>query len=1100
MEFRVLGPVVVLDDGGTPLDIGPSQQRAVLALCVLAAPRPVSTARIMDALWEQEPPPGAVNTVQAYVSKLRRVLEPGRVRRAKPSVLVSRPGGYAIELPPESFDLGRAAAAVAAGRRLLEAGDHAGAAGQFRLALREWRGEPLAGFEDEPWARDEIAHLAELRLSVVEDVAQAELALGFGRALVPELTRLVAAHPLRERLRRLGAHALYQAGRQADALALLTEGRRLLVGELGLDPDPGSRELERRILEQDPALTPPPATPRDPAPVAAAPTVPGAVATSVPGDGADTDGPGQREGALIGRAAESRALRRAVTADGPRIVLVAGEPGIGKTSLAEDAAAHAPVAVFGRCWDGTGAPPFWPWAQAVRQLTGRHGELAEMLGATGEFALYEAFARLVAEHAAAHGRVLVVLDDLQWADASSLRLLEFLATTRACPELTVIATYRDTEVGGPLARTLATLVRLPHVERITLGGLGEDAIAEYLRRAGADATRAAEVARRTGGNPFFLGELVHLDGGEVPGAVADVLRGRMAAISPGAPGVLSAAALLGRDAPLDVLLDVVHDVMDVPRDEVLDVLDAAVRARLLTEHDLVYRFAHDIVRDVLRDGLAPLRRRRLHAGIAAVLERRGTHLAELAHHYREGLVISGMAAKAIEYARQAAAHAMAQFAYEDAVEHLRQAVALTAQLPVTAARESRVLRCDLLLGLAEARSAAGMSTQVHASLEEAAEIADALGDDDRLARAALGFSDPLSWAMYEEWSAGGALTGRIERALRSQGEGSPWRSQLLAAFAITGCFTRPVEESCGLAAEAVREARLREDDRSLLRALSAYEILSRGVAGHAERQAAIDEMAEVARRTGDLVAEWLAREAEHVELVKQGELERADRLLTWLSDTARRIRQPALLSLTAWLSAIHAYLRGDPGRALAEAEESARLHPEGAFGRDHAESRARVFRCLEARTRGDAAAALALAEEALARRPGGQPGWRVLRCAALLDLGRRDEAVEVLAGLARDGFAGMRGDLAYRFIPDLLSEVCLALGDTAAAAALHDLLLPHQGRLLGWSVTDLCLARLALALDDREDAARRLRAALALVRRSGATLYEKPILALLARL
>ncbi|MBE3014549.1 AAA family ATPase [Microbispora sp. NEAU-D428] len=1082
MEFRVLGPVVVLDDGGTPLDIGPSQQRAVLALCVLAAPRPVSTARIVDALWEQEPPPGAVNTVQAYVSKLRRVLEPGRVRRAKPSVLVSRPGGYAIELPPERFDLGRAGAAVAAGRRLLEAGDHAGAAGQFRLALQEWRGEPLAGFEDEPWARDEIAHLAELRLSIVEDAAQAELALGSGRALVPELTRLVAAHPLRERLRRLGAHALYQAGRQADALALLTEGRRLLVGELGLDPDPRSRELERRILEQDPALTPPPATPQDPAPAAEA----------------DMEDAGQRESALVGRAAESRVLRRAVTADGPRIALVAGEPGIGKTSLAEDAAAHAPVAVFGRCWDGTGAPPFWPWAQAVRQLTGRHGELAEMLGATGEFALYEAFARLVAEHAAAHGRVLVVLDDLQWADVSSLRLLEFLATTRACPELTVIATYRDTEVGGPLARTLATLVRLPQVERITLGGLGEDAIAEYLRRAGADATRAAEVARRTGGNPFFLGELVHLDGGEVPGAVADVLRGRMAAMPPGAPGVLSAAALLGRDAPLDVLLDVVHDVMDVPRDEVLDVLDAAVRARLLTEHDMVYRFAHDIVRDVLRDGLAPLRRRRLHAGIAAVLERRGTHLAELAHHYREGLVISGMAAKAIEYARQAAAHAMAQFAYEDAVEHLRHAVALTGQLPVTAARESRVLRCDLLLGLAEAQSAAGMSVQVHASLEEAAEIADALGDDDRLARAALGFSDPLSWAMYEEWAAGGALTGRIERALRSQGEGSPWRSQLLAAFAVTGCFTRPVEESCALAAEAVREARPRGDDRSLLRALSAYEILSRGVAGHAERQAAIDEMTEVARRTGDLVAEWLAREAEHVELVKQGELERADLLLTWLSDTARRIRQPALLSLTAWLSAIHAYLRGDPGRALAEAEESARLHPEGALGRDHAESRAGVFRCLAARIRGDAAAALTLAEEALARRPG-QPGWLVLRCAALLDLGRRDEAAEVLAGLARDGFAGMRGDLAYRFVPDLLSEACLALGDTAAAAALHDLLLPHQGRLLGWSVTDLCLARLALARDDREAAGRRLRAALALVRRSGAALYEKPILALLNR-
>lgn len=1080
MEFRLLGPVVVLDDAGTPLDIGPSQQRAVLALCMLAAPRPVSMARIVDALWQQEPPPGAVNTVQAYVSKLRRVLEPGRVRRAKPSVLVSRPGGYAIEMPEEAFDLARAEARITAGRRLLGAGDHAGASRELRLALEEWRGDPLAGFENEPWARDEIAHLADLRLAATEDMAEAGLAAGTGRTLVPELTRLVGAHPLRERVRRLAAHALYQDGRQADALAVLAEGRRLLVDELGLDPDPRSRELERRILAQDPALTPP-----------AGPALIGGAApeeASSTGGGSRTESAAGQEGTLIGRAAESAVLNRAVAADGTRIVLVAGEPGIGKTSLAEDAAARVPLAIVGRCWDGTGAPPFWPWAQALRQLTGRHGEPAEMVGATGEFALYEAFARLVAEH----GRVLVVLDDLQWADASSLRLLEFLATTRACPELTVIATYRDTEVGGPLARTLATLVRLPHVERITLGGLGEDAIAEYLRRAGADASRAAEVARRTGGNPFFLGEVVHLDGDDVPGAVADVLRGRMAAMPPSAPGVLSAAALLGRDAPLDVLLAVVHDVMDVPREEVLDVLDGAVRARLLTEHDLVYRFVHDIVRDVLREGLAPLRRRRLHAGIAAVLERRGTHLAELAHHYREGLVISGMAAKAIGYARRAASHAMGQFAYEDAVEHLRHAVALTGQLPVP----DPALRCDLLLDLAEAQSAAGTSTRVHATLAEAAEIADTLGDDERLARAALGFSDPLSWAMYEEWAAGDVLIGRIERALRGQGEGSPWRSPLLSALAVTGYFSRPVRESCALAAEAVREARLRHDDRSLLRALSTYEIVSRGVASHAERQAAIDEMAEVARRGGDLVAEWLAREAEHFELVKQGELGRADPLLAWLAETARRIRQPALLSLVAWLSAIRAYLAGDLARAIAEAEESARVHPEGALGRDDAEVRARVFRCLAARLEGDAAGALALADDALARRPG-QPGWQVLRCAALLDLGRTDEAAEVLAGLARDGFARVQGDLAYRFIPDLLSEACLALRDATAAAALYELLLPSEGRLLGWSVADLCLARLALARDDRETAARHLRDALAFVRRSGILLYEKPILALL---
>ncbi|WP_433350094.1 BTAD domain-containing putative transcriptional regulator [Microtetraspora malaysiensis] len=1070
VEFRLLGPVSVIGDDGTVLDTGPAQQRAVLALCMLAAPRPVSAARIVDALWPEEPPPRAVNTVQAYISKLRRVFEPGRTRRDSPSVLVSTPGGYAVVMPEGGYDLGRARDRIAEGRRLLGAGEQAAGARELRRALAEWRGDPLSGFEDEPWARDDVTHLAELRLTVVEDASEAELALGMGPELAPGLARLLLAHPLRERLRRIAAQAIYQAGRQAEALAVLAEGRRMLVDELGLDPDPRSRELERRLLSQDPALMP------DRVVVTAADESIGQAPWA--GSAAPTR--------LVGRTAETEVLRRAIASPEHRVVLVAGEPGIGKTSLAEDAARHAPRAVFGRCWDGTGAPPYWPWAQAVRELTGRGGELAEITGATGEFALYEAFARLVG----GHGPVLVVIDDLQWADASSLRLLEFLAATRSCPGLTVVATYRDTEVGEPLARALSTLVRLPHVERITLGGLPEKAIAEYLERAGADATRAAEVARQTGGNPFFLGEVVHL-GADAPGAVADVLRGRMATMPPGAAEVLSAAALLGREAELGVLLDVV----DTPRDQVLDVLDAAVQARLLAERGLVYRFAHDIVRDVLRDGLAPLRRRRLHARVAAALERRGTHLAELAHHYREGLVIAGMAAKAIEYARQAAAHATSQFAYEDAADHLRHAVLLTGRLPVT----DPALKCDLLLDLADARAAAGMTTLVRASLEEAAEIAESLGDDERLARAVLGFSDPLAWAMYEEWAAGDALIGRVERVLRAHaGEGSPWRSQLLAAAAVTGYFSRPVPESTALAQEAVREARRTGDDRALLRGLSAYEILSRGVATHAERQAVIDEMAEVARRTGDPVSEWLAREADYVELVKQGDDERAGPLLEWLRETARRVRQPALLSLAAWLAAIHAYLRGDLEGALAEAEEAARVHPEGALGRDDAAVREQVFRFLLLRARGEATAALALADRMLAIRPG-QPGWLVLKCVALLDAGGRAEAADVLAELARGDFAAIEGDLAYRFIPDLLSEACLELGDAAASRALYQRLAPSVGRLLGWSVADFCLGRLALALGDQDAAVRHLTAALDLVARSGAVLYEPRVRELLAR-
>ncbi|GAA0977888.1 hypothetical protein GCM10009555_039830 [Acrocarpospora macrocephala] len=1066
MEFRVLGPISVIGADGVALDIGPAQQRAVLALCLLAAPRPVSASRLIDALWEDDAPAGALNTVQAYISKLRRVLEPGRARRGAASILVSRPGGYALDIPDEDIDRRRVTVRVAEGRRLLAAGDPAKAARELRLALSEWRGEPLAGFEAQSWAKDEQAALAELRLSIVEDATEADLALGRGSELVPELTRLASAYPLRERIRRLTAQALYQAGRQADALSTLAEGRRLLVDELGLDPDPRSRDLESRILAQDPALTP-----TAPVSVTVTPVTPATV---------------------LGRAAESAVLHRAITAQGHRVVLVAGEPGIGKTSLVEAAAGRflserhetgsiarpeggpvmvgretslvrdAPSAaghvvagrsetgfvadpagrvVFGRCWDGGGAPPFWPWVQALRELTGQGGELAEITGATGEFPLYEAVARLFNA-----GPVLVVLDDLQWADASSLRLLDFLASTRPCPELTVLATYRDTEVSEPLARTLAALSRLPHVERVTLGGLSEEAVAEYLERSGRDPAKAAEELRRTGGNPFFLGL-----GEEAPGAVADVLRGRLATMPPGAHDVLSVAALLGREAELGVLLD----VLDLPQDDVLDVLDEAVRSRLLTERALVYAFSHDIVRDVLRDGLAPLRRRRLHARVAAVLEGRGTHLAELAYHYREGLVIAGMAAKAIEYARQAARHATEQFAYEDAATHLEQAVALTGQLPVT----DLELKCDLLLDLAEAQSVAGMNSRVHATLDEAAALADRLGDEERLAQAALGFSDPLGWAMYEEWAASEALLGRIDRALAGAGE--RWRSPLLAASAIMGSFIRPPAESRELAASAVREAK---DDRSLLRALSATEILSRGLAEGGERREIVARMAECAAATGDLVDEWLASEARYVEMLSGGEFAAAGPLLDWLRQTARRLRQPALIGLAGWQTAIRAYLAGDLDTAIAEADEAARAHPEGALGGDGAQLRALLMRAQAARLRGTPSAALSIADSVLETRPG-QPVWTVLRCHALLDLGRHDEAATIFATLAEDGFTAIASDLTYRFIPDSLSRICATLGDTRAAAALYTRFEPSAGRLLGWSVTDLCLALLAETLN-----------------------------------
>ncbi|MEU4538431.1 BTAD domain-containing putative transcriptional regulator [Streptosporangium sp. NPDC023825] len=1095
MDFRVLGPVGAFADGGAALDIGPYQQRLVLAMCVLAAPRPVGPSRMIDALWEGDPPPGALNTVQAYVSKLRRVFEPGRTRNVPPVVLVSRPGGYALDVPGGAIDLGRARGHAAVGRSLGAGGDHGGAVRELRLALGEWSGEPLADLSGTSWAVEESAHLAELRLTVEEDLAEAELALGRGAALTGGLVHLVGAHPFRERLRVLAAHALYQAGRQADALGVLAEGRRLLMEDMGLDPDPRSREMERRILGQDPALAP---------------------RLAVEAGRAAAE---EKDAGLVGRDAEVEVLERAVAGDGHRVVLLAGEPGIGKTSLAEHAAGTARAGghrvVWGRCWGGTGAPPFWPWTQAVRDLVGRDGELARLAGAgagaagqAGQFALYEAFARLLNEH----GRVLVVLDDLQWADTSSLRLLEFLASTRLCPELTVVATYRDTDVrpGEPLEHALGALLRLPHVRRLLLRGLAEEEIREYLGRAGADPALAAEMGRLTAGNPFFLGEVLQL--GETPQALSDVVRGRMAGLPPGTEEVLTVAALLGREAATDVLTR----VAGLPEERVLDIVDAAVGARLLVEGDgPSCRFVHDIVRDVLREALPPLRRRRLHARIAEVLEERsGTRLTEIAHHCREGLLSSRMAGRAIGYTRRAAAQATAQFAHEDAVEGLERAIELIGRLP----EPDDALRCDLLLDLAEAQAAAGMSAAAHASLEATAEIAERLGDDNRLARAVLGFSDPISSAMYEEMTGIDRLARRVDRVLASDlAADSPWRARLLAAAALTGSTVRPVERSVEMAGEAVRLARLTGDERVLSRTLIVLEILLRSGHDHERRAAVVAEIMEIGRRTGDLAVEWIGMENEYVELTARGAAGRAAELLDRLRETAERLRLPSMVSLAAWQAAVRAYLSGCFADALAAADASGEAHPEGALGRDDASLRREVFRFLSLRAAGGghepgdlhepsgvhepggAGEALALADEMLARRPGQKP-WRILRCLALIDLGRTAEARDVFAGLARDGFAAIGPELAYRFVPDAVSEICAALGDEAAGRVLYGRLAPHAGRLLGWSLTDLCLARLALLGGDADRARAHLRAAEAFAAGAGLRVYGPALRALGERL
>ncbi|MFL5919322.1 MAG: BTAD domain-containing putative transcriptional regulator [Gaiellaceae bacterium] len=299
-QFNLLGPLLVTV-GGEPIPLGGAKRRALLAALLLEANRIVSRDHLIDALWGEDPPDTARNTIQVYVSQLRKLLPEGALETAPP--------GYRLVVDPEAIDLFRFIRLSQHGRSALNVGNAAAAADTLRSALALWRGAALADLAWEPLAQGEAVRLEEFRLGALEDRIDADLALGRHGQLIGELERLVAEHPLRERLRGQLMLALYRADRQADALAVYQRARRALVDELGIEPGESLRKLERAILEQSPSLDAPAAEtggrriPRPPTP-------------------------------LLGRERELADIADVIRAVETRLVTLTGTGGIGKTRLA----------------------------------------------------------------------------------------------------------------------------------------------------------------------------------------------------------------------------------------------------------------------------------------------------------------------------------------------------------------------------------------------------------------------------------------------------------------------------------------------------------------------------------------------------------------------------------------------------------------------------------------------------------------------------------------------------------------------------------------------------------------------------------------------
>ncbi|MFE9194015.1 BTAD domain-containing putative transcriptional regulator [Micromonospora sp. NPDC007208] len=933
VTFGVLGPVIAATERG-PVALRGHRQRLVLGRLLIAHGRVVPVDRLVDDLWEVAPD-GAVGAIRTFVADLRRALEPDRAPRQPPRILVTEPPGYVLKAAPDAVDAGQFEAAVGEAARLLAAGRPAPALAALDAALGLWRGPAYADCANESWAVAEINRLDELRMLAVERRAEALLAVGRPDEAAADLPAHLASYPLREDAWRLLAVARYRAGRQGDALAALREARQVLVTELGVDPGPELRRLEADILAQAPHLTPP----HDRA------------TTLGLGEPVRQVEAGQRP--FVGRDAELARLRRAAKDAShrhqPTLALLSGDPGAGKTALAEALtrrlAADGWTTAWGRSPEYEGAPPAWPWTQITDALAGPGAavvtepeggpEGGSVDPAAMRFRRHRAVASLISA-VADRGPVLLVLDDLHRADGDTLDLLTALLTgpQPASGPVLVLGTYRATEVSPELTATLAHAAGLEPV-REYLAGLPASATGELagaIVGAELDPATARSIHRRSGGNPFFVRELAQLYAGAgeaglaaVPPGVRDVIRHRLAQLPVPTRTVLRQAAVLGRDLDPDVLGALAGDPTAA-----LDAVDRALAAGFLTEResDGRLRFTHILVRDTLYADLSAPRRAAWHAAVAEVLrQREPVEPAALAYH----LLRAGgpaAAAQASTYARVAAERAERGGNPHEAARLWGQAIDAYDR----AGGDEPRGRVAALLGLGRALAVTGRLAEARRRRAEAITAAESTDDPALIQEALAGFDVPASWTRNDDELLSGHIVRAAEHALTALGPtGSAQRSRLLSTLALElrGSTT---DRGRRAAEEAETIARDIGDPGLLAFALNARFMHSFHRVGLAEARARIGvDLVDLAARHHLVTFEVLG----HLVLVQANcalaDRPGADAHARAADRLAERYELPLVGVFTRWYAALRLALAGDRDAAATAYRAAAERLPADAM-------------------------------------------------------------------------------------------------------------------------------------------------------------------------
>jgi hypothetical protein len=851
--------------------------------------------------------------------------------------------------------------------------------------------------------------------------------------------------------------------------------------------------------------------------------------------------------AFVGRAEPSSRLDRAYRtltgpdaagARRPGLALVTGEAGIGKTALltrfAAAVAARGAMVVWGTCWDDDQAPAWWPWTQAVRALLdqreGLDADLPAAMAAvvpeavgtappdpTGSFpagrlGVFDATGRWLAD-VVRSGPVVIILDDLQWADLSTVDLMRFLTRQTRPGPLMLVGAYRPGEAGPEVAAALADLATGADI--VALAGLTPEEVTELVDTVAGPVARpdwARLVHERTGGHPFFARELCHLlatggNAGDVPAAVRGAIGRRLARLSDPCVGLLGAAAVAGADLLPDVLADALSDEGGAAPTAIAELISEAAAAGILTYASgptEPARFTHDLYRQTIYADLPAGRRLDLHHRVAAALaarRERGSPVfaAELARHFAAA-VPRGGAAPAMRWARAAADADMARYAFDEAAAHLARARSAIADAGLDLPGADLV---DLLVAEANLRLRAGDSARARALLDPAWTRAVALGDGGLLGTVALGldqvgarFAMPRTDLIRTLDAARSALVG----------SGTPTEAQVTAALARQLQHSVPADRPRArpLADEAVAIARHLDDPATLASCLLAQHD-TRWVAGTATDRATIcAEIADLALRAGDP-----ERHAQALLLAASAHLENSSAafraVFSEYAYVTEQLRQPRHDYLLRTRLAALALLDGDLDTGERLSAEAVALGD--AVGETDT-GNVRMSQRLEiVRVRNDASELREMAAEAVRWWVGAPVHAHAVAAGFLARAGDLDAArTEVDTVVALDAWRTDRTYLWSVYIGEL-AAAAIALSDRPLCQSVLDALLP---------AADTCAVNGALvcfmgshahrvgllygALGRRDEADRWLRRALEIHRRLGARTWEAETVTALARL